>query len=100
MREGRFVPLLDCHKNRFNQCCCTCESQIEDHSHPHIDGKSVLNVRGWICLSPGEDSGSKFYAHSQWPEHSMGCECYKFSERKLKKCASQKQLKKERTSTG
>ncbi len=68
---------LKCHNNRFNQCCCTCLSHIPDHSHPHHDGKPVTNIKGWICYI---DLSGDIHASSGWPEHSMGCELYRYNE--------------------
>jgi len=59
----------ECQLERWNSCCCTCEWQYVDRSHPGTDGKSCTNTRGYICAEP-----SMGY-HSGWYEHSM-CECW------------------------
>ena len=62
------------------QCCCTCIHQIEDFFHCAHDKKTVSALkdscicsirRGWICNNP-ELPGM----HSNWPEHSCGCEIH------------------------
>jgi hypothetical protein len=58
------------------QCCCHCKKQIKDHSHPGTDGKSILHIRGYICLLPPVTSG--------WSKHSIGCEMYDAKKRLLK----------------
>ena len=86
----------ECYRNTdAKQCCCQCAYHWEDYFHCHdvfSDGSSVRDVlgehygdrkcicgirRGWICAAP------EFYphAHSSWPEHSVGCEC--FAQKKI-----------------
>lgn len=61
----------------FYQCCCRCQYLVEDRSHPHTDGQSMANIRGYICGAP--EMG---YMMSGWPRHSVGCEM--FSDREGK----------------
>jgi len=58
-----------CQKERWNSCCCSCEWQYVDRSHPGTDGKSCTNTRGYICAEPN------LGYHSEWFEHGM-CECW------------------------
>jgi len=76
--------------DNFKQCCCQCAYHWEDHFHcrdTFYDGRMVRKVlethyetdkcicgiqRGWICANPGMYPR----AHSNWPEHSIGCECF------------------------
>lgn len=70
----------------FRQCCCNCVHHKPTHEHcttnpllrkqveeivkkPHC----ICHIQtGWACCVP-EDSG-RIYVN--WPEHSVGCECY------------------------
>lgn len=72
------------------QCCCQCAYHLADNFHCHDtfpDGRSVRDVlqkhfetnrcicgiqRGWICVNPVMLP----VAHSNWPEHSPGCEWF------------------------
>ena len=56
----------------FFQCCCECQYHLEDCSHPLTDGKSVLEVKGYVCCC--YDMKAKVF--SGWPKHSIGCELY------------------------
>lgn len=73
-------------ESEVKQCCCTCAYHWEDHLHCTHDRHLTFDIstldeqqgcicniqRGWICANP------EFYPHanSNWPEHSIGCECY------------------------
>ena len=59
----------DCWLNNWAACCCTCADRLNDWSHPHTDGKSTLEHRGYICISPG------LGPHSGWSKHGL-CECH------------------------
>jgi hypothetical protein len=71
-------------KEPFKQCCCKCRFHLADHYHcsfdkPHLkaigidtEGCICKHVRGWICAPP-EFQGR---AHSNWPEHDVGCEMF------------------------
>lgn len=61
----------------FFQCCCNCKMRLTDYKHCSIhgrkDGKCVCSeVRGYICVGFIDEG----MAHSEWPEHSCGCELY------------------------
>lgn len=58
-----------------DSCCCSCQFQAVDRSHPCTDGKMITEKRGWICFLP-ELEGDGI---SGWPEHG-GCECYQRRE--------------------
>ena len=60
------------HLNNEN-CCCHCQYQLLDCSHPHTDGKSCTEKRGFACAPPGANC-----IYSGWSEHG---ECEMFDER-------------------
>ena len=82
---------MDCYlTHELRQCCCVCKYHIEDHYHCMLRGHFYRFLRrlgvviakcicdkhkGWICHPP--EMG---YAHSAWPEHSLGCEFFKKRE--------------------
>lgn len=39
----------------MDPCCCNCQSQAVDLSHPLTDGGRVIHQRGWVCLAPEFD---------------------------------------------
>ena len=59
----------------FFQCCCKCKYHIEDFYHCSTveirKGCVCSQHKGWICFPPGFNR-----AHSDWPEHSAGCEMF------------------------
>lgn len=65
-----------------NQCCCNCRYHAQDFHHcitsPELreqKGGCVCGVpKGWVCTFGSEDNHNK--VHSNWPEHSVGCELY------------------------
>jgi hypothetical protein len=70
----------ECQMELIGQCCCSCQFQLEDHSHPHTDGKSMTAIRGYICAPSPEEWAygevDRPIAMSGWPKHSCGCELY------------------------
>lgn len=61
----------------FFQCCCNCTMRLTDYKHCSIhgrrDGRCVCSeVKGYVCVGFASDGA----AHSEWPEHSAGCELY------------------------
>ena len=75
------------------QCCCTCIYHIEDFYHccrgkskvSSTTGPCICSLRkGWICMPPGNEGR----VHSNWPEHSCGCEIHTrvASDEKTKEC--------------
>lgn len=38
------------------ECCCNCRYLYPFYSHPWVDGKSISNQVGWLCLGLWEDS--------------------------------------------
>jgi hypothetical protein len=76
----------------FYHCCCQCAYHLEDHLHCSHDRRLTFDIstleeekgcichiqRGWICAAP------EMYpeANSNWPEHSIGCECFVNRDRK------------------
>ena len=74
---------------QVHQCCCVCKFHIADYFHcitlpimrKSLEDKGKIQCicgiqKGWICFFPG---GSR--AHSNWPEHSVGCELFKEQEK-------------------
>lgn len=35
-----------------NKCCCNCRYQMDLHSHPWVNGKSIMDKVGYICSYP------------------------------------------------
>lgn len=72
-------------KEPFFQCCCVCKHHIEDFYQCTIQpglrasieketGKATCICgihKGWVCIAP-----IFHHAHSDWPEHSCGCEMF------------------------
>lgn len=61
----------------FFQCCCNCTFRLTDYKHCSIhgrkDGKCICSeVKGYVCTGFANEG----IAHSEWPEHSCGCEMY------------------------
>lgn len=85
-RECGQINPGDCQLNSgpFFQCCCNCQHHLPDYYHCtiHKDMRKsakgcVCSIqKGWVCAGfltqPGCNS-----VHSEWPEHSVGCEMYK-----------------------
>jgi hypothetical protein len=59
-----------CTLLEHRQCCCACKNLKEDRSHPCTDGRTVSDVRGYIC---NPEEGVYF---SGWDLHSYGCELF------------------------
>ena len=68
-------------KGPFYQCCCNCLYHLEDKfhctTHPKLretsGGDCICSFhKGWICIGFHADG----IAHSDWDEHSVGCEMY------------------------
>ena len=69
----------------FNQCCCNCIFHLPIHYHCCVDRKLRHQIRkitekntcicsiqkGWACVCPETKR-----VYDNWPEHSVGCECY------------------------
>jgi hypothetical protein len=75
----------------FNQCCCVCAHHLADYYHCHDtvlrnrlakhygSDKCICDIqRGWICVVRLDD----LRAHSEWPEHSCGCEMFSDTRKK------------------
>ena len=60
----------------FFQCCCNCTLRLTDYKHCTIhgrgDGCCCHEVKGYVCIGFADEG----IAHSEWPEHSVGCELY------------------------
>lgn len=66
-----------CHLGtRWNQCCCNCQSHVEDRHHPSATGLPISRRKGWICMAPEFFNVGAKIAFSGWSEHSIGCEMY------------------------
>lgn len=60
----------ECWKeSEFRQCCCTCKYRVNDWSHPHTNGESIMRRRGFICANP------EIGHYSGWGEHGL-CEVW------------------------
>lgn len=68
-------------KSSLAQCCCDCVYHLEDTfhcaQHPKLretsGGKCICSFhKGWVCIGFWREGK----AHSEWPEHSIGCEMY------------------------
>jgi hypothetical protein len=62
----------------FYQCCCNCKLRLTDKKHCSVhgrsEGKCVCNqTKGYVCIAFSDEG----IAHSEWPEHSCGCELYR-----------------------
>ena len=85
---------------KFRQCCCVCEHHIGDfyqcNTYPKlrteiekITKKStcICSIqKGWICFAPefyDEERDIKI-AHSNWPNHSLGCEMFSDKRKTIK----------------
>lgn len=69
----------------FYQCCCNCRHHLKDNFHCTIHTElrkssgdnCVCSFRkGWICVGMVFEDPENGRAHSEWPEHSVGCEMY------------------------
>jgi len=61
----------------FFQCCCNCKLRLTDYKHCTIHGRGAdgcccHEVKGYVCIA----FASEGIVHSEWPEHSCGCELY------------------------
>ncbi len=63
---------IECYLNdpKWNQCCCACEYHLPLYSHPLVDGKSILNNIGYVCIYEVDDKRATLCR-----EHGL-CECY------------------------
>jgi hypothetical protein len=52
------------------ECCCNCRWHVADHHHPIVDGESIIDRKGWVCLAPEFDE-----VFSGWPYHGL-CEMW------------------------
>lgn len=81
--------LDECQLNsELKQCCCNCKFHFQDYFHCTVlprptreqkiavgkeDSRCVCSVpKGYVCGLGIEDGR----VHSNWPEHSCGCEGY------------------------
>jgi hypothetical protein len=55
---------------KWGGCCCICDHRLQDYSHPHTDGGSILHRRGFACVLA--EMGGLF---SGWMPHGF-CECF------------------------
>lgn len=66
------------------QCCCRCKYHLADYEHCGTNPLLLYQLekkfgsvcicgiqKGWVCANPAIG-----IVHSNWPEHSVGCECY------------------------
>jgi hypothetical protein len=76
-----FSGLEECWLNTTRQCCCSCTYQLIDMGHPHTNGTTISTPRGFICAPSPEEwaygENGRPVAHSEWTEHSCGCELYR-----------------------
>lgn len=61
----------------FFQCCCNCTFRATDYKHCSIHGRPAGQCvcgqqKGFVCLALAGEG----VVHSEWPEHSCGCELY------------------------
>ena len=59
------------------QCCCNCSMRLTDYKNCSIHGQPAnkcvcSEVKGYICAGFANEG----VYHSEWPEHSCGCEMY------------------------
>ena len=83
-------------KTEQKQCCCNCQWHARDcyHCTTAMDLKNQIEKltkrstcicdiqKGWACLAPefiGRDGVQRI--HTNWPEHSIGCEMYSAREK-------------------
>jgi hypothetical protein len=68
----------------FYQCCCNCRNHWQDFHHCTIHTtlraereQCVCGVpKGWVCIGFRAKGDPRAPIHSEWPEHSVGCEMY------------------------
>ncbi len=61
----------------FHQCCCQCRDHLPTYEHCFTNpsfrqakGSCICSIQsGWACVTHGRIS-------TNWPEHSVGCECF------------------------
>jgi hypothetical protein len=85
-------PLCGLNDPKWRQCCCNCGFHLPDYYHcsvPMDPGlknfiRTAKNVdcicgvlKGRICKDPLSELDGRVRYHSDWPEHSVGCELYK-----------------------
>ena len=71
-------------ESRMHQCCCNCKFQWVDYHHCTIhealrekEGKCICSKpKGFICVGFMFQGDGSTGVHSEWPEHSIGCEMY------------------------
>lgn len=72
-------------ESEHHQCCCNCRYHLKDNYHCTIHKElrassgdnCVCSFRkGWICVGMFFEDHENGRAHSEWPEHSIGCEMY------------------------
>lgn len=71
--------------SEHEQCCCNCRNHLKDNFHCTIhtelrassgDNCICSFRKGWICVGMVFEDPENGRAHSEWPEHSIGCEMY------------------------
>lgn len=75
-----------CPLARTGQCCCVCKWRLTDYHHCQTEPEMWLKkdkcvcseVAGYICVCPEIYEGKG--GSSNWPEHSIGCECFQRRE--------------------
>ncbi|MBE3085042.1 MAG: hypothetical protein IMZ64_02355 [Bacteroidetes bacterium] len=77
--KGKSPDENGCYLSSWGQCCCKCAYHFPDFYHcgvskPKDSSGCVCSIlKGWICACPIDDN---VRVHSEWPEHSLGCELY------------------------
>ena len=73
------IPESTCQKDRqpcIGECCCTCRHRAEDYGHPGTNGKTIMDLRGYVCLCPGRvNEHGQRRVISGWTEHGQ-CEMW------------------------
>ena len=41
-----------CQKLIWHGCCCECKYHYAVYSHPCVDGKTMSNLYGYVCIPP------------------------------------------------
>jgi hypothetical protein len=73
-----------CTLESDGQCCCQCKFQWIDYHHCTIhselrakENKCVCSIpKGFVCVGFMHQGDGSTGVHSEWPEHSIGCEMY------------------------
>jgi len=55
--------------------CKTCQHLAEDRHHPLTTGKSISELKGYVCLAPEFWEGNVKIVFSGWTQIGM-CEMY------------------------